>query len=130
MGDWDRVQAVKRAPDVAQPSVVDTMGSAQAAPLRDVLLVATGPAVLLAEHLQAIPGIEGAFLYGSFAARMRGVEGPASHDIDACSKVEESVSRPVNPTILTASEVRERSGFLDDLRAKPVVPILGGLPWQ
>lgn len=114
------------------------------APLRDILLVATGPAVLLAEHFQAIPGIERAFIYGSFAARMTGVEGPAPRDIDvmvigtpdpaavydACTTVEESVSRPVNPTILAAHEIRERSGFLDDLRAHPVVPVMGGLPWQ
>ena len=114
------------------------------APLRDILLVATGPVVLLAEFLQPIPGIESAFIYGSFAARVKGVEGPAPHDIDvmvigtpdpaavydACSKVEDSVSRPVNPTILTAGEIGERSGFLQDLRANPIVPILGGLPWE
>lgn len=113
------------------------------APLREILLVVTGPAVLLFEHLREISGIEWAFLYGSFAARLTGVEGPAPSDIDvmvigspdpatvydACTKVEESVSRPVNPTILTASELRERSGFLDDLRAHPIVPILGGPPW-
>jgi len=52
------------------------------APLREILLVSTGPVVLLAEDLAAIPGIEAAFLYGSFAARMAGQEGPAPHDID------------------------------------------------
>ncbi len=114
------------------------------APLREILLVATGPAVLLAEHFHAISGIERAFIYGSFAARMTGVEGPPPRDIDvmvigtpdpaavydACAKVEGSVARPVNPTILAAHKLREQSGFLDDLRAKPVVPIIGGLPWQ
>lgn len=112
-------------------------------PLRDILLVATGPVVLLAEQLALLSGIESAFLYGSFAARMRGVEGPPPNDIDlmilgspdpaaiydACARVEELVSRPVNATILTPSEAQERSGFLEHLRANPVVPILGDPPW-
>lgn len=113
-------------------------------PVREILLVSTGPVVLLAELFQLIPGIESAIIYGSFAARMKGVAGPAPHDIDvmvigapdpamvydACSKVEESVSRPVNPTILTASEIGEQSGFLTDLRSQPVVPIVGTWPWD
>lgn len=40
-------------------------------PLREILLIATGPVVLLADALVAIPKIECAFLYGSFAARTR-----------------------------------------------------------
>jgi DNA-binding transcriptional ArsR family regulator len=113
------------------------------APLRDILLVATGPVVLLAEELSRLGGVQSAFLYGSFAARMTGVEGASPKDIDlmvigtpepsavydACARVEEAVGRPVNPTILTHIEAQERSGFLEHLRAHPVVPILGDLPW-
>lgn len=113
-------------------------------PLRDILLIATGPAVLLAEELDQIDGVESAFLYGSFAARMRGIDGPAPNDIDvmvigspnpelvyqACERVEEAVHRAVNATILTRAEAEERSGFLAQVRASPVVPIVGGMPWQ
>jgi len=114
-------------------------------PLREILSVATGPAVLLAEQFARIDRIEAAFLYGSFAARMRGVPGPAPRDIDvmvigepdpaavydACDWVGDAVHRPVNPTILTRSEVESRgSGFLADLRANPTVTIVGDLPWQ
>lgn len=45
-------------------------------------MVATGPVVILAEEFSRIDGIESAFLYGSFAARMRGEPGSAPHDID------------------------------------------------
>ncbi|TPW76993.1 winged helix-turn-helix transcriptional regulator [Schumannella sp. 10F1B-5-1] len=113
-------------------------------PLRDILTIATGPVVLLRAELGAIDGITSVFLYGSFAARMRGVEGPAPQDVDvmvigdpdvdavddACDRVAKAVRRPVNPTVLTHAEFAARSGFLDNVRASPVVPILGELPWQ
>ncbi len=50
--------------------------------LREILRVATGPVPLLARELESIAGISAAFLYGSFAARLSGVTGPAPHDID------------------------------------------------
>ena len=113
------------------------------APLRDILLVSTGPVVLLAEALAVIAGIDAAFLYGSFAARMRGIEGPAPHDIDlmvigspdaaqvyaACARVEEMVHRPVNPTVMSGDEFHKQSGFLSEVRSSPAIPVIGGLPW-
>lgn len=113
------------------------------APLREILLVATGPVTLLAEELATVSGVEAVFLYGSFAARMRGVEGPAPQDIDvmvigspeagavfdACERVERLVGRPVNPTIVSRAELRHRSGFLDHVRSNPIVPVLGEVPW-
>ncbi len=113
------------------------------APLREILTVTTGPVVLLGEEFGRLDGIESAFLYGSFAARLLGVEGQAPNDIDvmvvgapdveavyeACTRVEAAVHRPVNPTILTAAELAERTGFLDSVRAGAVVPVMGELPW-
>ena len=113
-------------------------------PLREILRVATGPVVILAEELARIDGIESAFLYGSFAARMLGDAGPAPHDIDvmvlgepevdavseACVRVEATVHRPVNPTILTAEEFATPSGFLDNVRSGPAVAVIGELPWH
>ena len=110
-------------------------------PLREILVVVTGPVVLLAEEFARIDGIETAFLYGSFAARMLGDAGPAPHDIDlmvlgdpdvdgvyeACTRVESSVHRPVNPTILTPAEFAEPSGFLDNVRSGPAVAVVGEL---
>ncbi|OMH24984.1 ArsR family transcriptional regulator [Tersicoccus phoenicis] len=113
-------------------------------PLREILRIVTGPLVILADELAGIDGIESAFLYGSFAARMRGDGGPSPHDVDvmvlgepdvdavyeACMRVETAVHRPVNPTILTTEEFGAPSGFLDSVRSGPAVAVIGELPWQ
>lgn len=114
------------------------------APLREILLVATGPVVLLSEEFERIDGVHRSFLFGSFAARSVGVDGIAPNDIDvmvvgdpdisliydACRRVEGQVGRPVNPTVLTDVEFTQDSGFLRSIRANPVVPIIGGAPWH
>ncbi len=119
-------------------------GSPLVDPLREILLVATGPVVLLAEELAGVPGIDLAFLYGSYAARLQGVEGPSPHDIDlmvvgdpdpdviyaVCDRVEAQVGRPINPTILTNDEFCEESGFLEHVASNPTVPVIGEVPWQ
>ena len=113
-------------------------------PLREILTIATGPVLFLAQELARIDGIESAFLYGSFAARLLGVPGTAPHDIDvmvlgqpdvdavyeACARIEAAVHRPVNPTILTAEEFAAPSAFLDNVRSGPVVTVIGELPWH
>lgn len=112
-------------------------------PLREILLITTGPVALLRDELLRIPGIEVAFLHGSFAARMSGQSGPAPHDIDvmvlgepdpeqvydACTRVEEAVRRPVNPTIITSDEFTRDTGFHTQVRTSPTVPIIGERPW-
>jgi DNA-binding transcriptional ArsR family regulator len=111
-------------------------------PLREILRVATGPVPLLARELGAIAGVSSAFLYGSFAARLAGISGPAPHDIDlmvigspspeavydACERVERLVGRPVNPTIMTGEEFGRGGGFVDHLQAGPRIPVIGELP--
>lgn len=113
-------------------------------PLRDILVVATGPVVMLADEFARIDGIEYAFLYGSFAARMRGEPGGAPNDIDvmvigtpetadvydACDRVGDAVHRPINPTILTRAEADGEPGFLTQVSASPAVPIIGNPPWE
>lgn len=113
-------------------------------PVRDLLLVSAGPVPLLAHELREVAGVQTAFLYGSFAARLRGEPGEAPRDIDvmvvgnpapmavydACRRVGDQVGREVNPTIMTPDELEEQSGFLTQVRQNPTVPILGGLPWQ
>lgn len=109
-------------------------------PLREILLVVAGPVALLSEALGSIDGVERAFIFGSFAARARGVDGDSPNDIDlmvvgtpdavtvygACRQVESSVGRPINPTMLTAAEFEAESGFLTKVRASPILPIVGG----
>ena len=113
-------------------------------PLREILTIATGPVVILAEELARIDGIESAFLYGCFAARMLGDAGPAPHDIDvmvlgepdvdavheACARIEAAVHRPVNLTILTPEEFAAPSALLDNVRSGPAVAVIGELLWR
>lgn len=113
-------------------------------PVREILLVSAGPVPLLAAELRSIAGVEVAFLYGSFAARMRGEPGEAPGDIDvmvvgapdpmavyeACQRVGDQVGREVSATILTPEELEEHSGFLAEVRRRPTVAILGIVPWQ
>lgn len=113
-------------------------------PLREILTIVTGPVVLLEEELAHIDGVETAFLYGSFAARLLGAPGPDPHDIDlmvlgepdvdavyeACTRVESAVHRPVNPTILTPEEFATASGFSDSVRSGSAVAVIGALPWR
>ena len=113
-------------------------------PVRDLVLVSAGPVPLLAAELRVMPGVQAAFLYGSFAARMRGEPGSAPHDIDvmvvgtpdpaavygACQRVSDQVGREVSPTIMTPEEITQHSGFLDQVRSSSTVPILGDLPWR
>lgn len=109
-------------------------------PVRALLLVSAGPVPLLKAELSRLDGIEHAFLFGSFAARMHGLAGDPPNDIDlmvwgtpdpmavyeACRRVGDQVGRPINATIMTRDEVRTGSAFLDHLRANPVVPVIGG----
>lgn len=113
-------------------------------PVRDLLLVSAGPVPLLAAELRDIAGVQAAFLFGSFAARMRGESGEAPNDIDvmvvgtpdpiavyeACQRVSDQVGREINPTIMTPDELEEHSGFLAQVRHSPTVAIIGDLPWQ
>lgn len=112
-------------------------------PLRQILLVTTGPGVLLTEALRPIERIVSALIYGSFAARMTGVPGPPPQDVDlmvvgypdidavhdACDAVQDQIGRPVNPTILTPAEARKPTAFLTEVAASPTVRLIGELPW-
>jgi hypothetical protein len=109
-------------------------------PVRDLLAITAGPVPLLAAELAEIDHVDEAFLYGSFAARLRGVAGDAPRDIDlmvigtpdptavydACTRVGDRVGRPVNPTIMTPTELgaKANSGFLTHIRQNPTVPVI------
>ena len=51
-------------------------------PLADLLTVTFGPAAVLRSALEGVPGIERAFIYGSWAARYTQHAGPVPNDID------------------------------------------------
>ncbi|WP_244929992.1 ArsR family transcriptional regulator [Nocardioides sp. W7] len=112
-------------------------------PVRSLVMVAAGPVPLLTRELGSLSGIDIALVFGSYAARSRGIDGPPPEDIDvmvvgqpdaeavyaACRSVGEAVGRPVNPVIMTPDEWQADSGFLTNLRSSPTIPLIGAGEW-
>ena len=108
--------------------------------LRALLLKTIGPAAVLMQELSGVPGIDEAFVYGSWAARYHGEPGPAPRDIDllvigepdldrlyaACRRVEKELRLDVNPIVRSPAEWQRRGpSFLADLRKGPLVAVVG-----
>ncbi len=108
-----------------------------------MLELAFGAQPVLARALESVAGIEAAALYGSYAARLAGEPGPAPADVDllivgtvdmsavydACRTAEQQLRREVNLTVLSPNEWRRGdSGFLRQLRGRPLRPVIGTLP--
>lgn len=109
--------------------------------LRELLEVVYGPAVLLRGALAEIPGIQQAFIYGSWAARYAGEPGQAPADIDlmiigkpdpdrlhvAVSSAETQLRREVNFVVIDSETWAARTDdpFLSDVAAGPTVPVGG-----
>jgi predicted nucleotidyltransferase len=105
--------------------------------LRSLLLKAFGPATVLEPLLGEVPGVEEAFLFGSWASRYLGEPGSAPGDIDllvvgdvdpgdvyrACRRAEDTLGRPVNPTILSRQEWTDRGGFVRAVREGARLPL-------
>jgi DNA-binding transcriptional ArsR family regulator len=51
-------------------------------PLTDLLAVTYGPLPVLTDALAVVPGVERAFIHGSWAARYQGEPGPVPDDVD------------------------------------------------
>jgi len=51
-------------------------------PLTDLLAVTYGPLPILTDLLSGVPGVQQAYIYGSWAARYLGEPGPVPHDVD------------------------------------------------
>jgi predicted nucleotidyltransferase len=53
-----------------------------ARPLTDLLAVTYGPLPVLTDMLSGVPGVDAAFIFGSWAARYGGEPGPVPNDVD------------------------------------------------
>jgi len=110
-------------------------GSSYFEPLRTLLHRAFGPPTVLADALRGVTGLRFAAIYGSYAARRVGEEGPAPNDIDllvvgdvdasqvyeAVENAERQLSLPVNATVLSDEEWAADTGFTRQLRARPLL---------
>jgi DNA-binding transcriptional ArsR family regulator len=110
--------------------------AAEVAALVDKLL---GAEPLIGEALFTVAGIEEARIFGSWAARRRGVPGddPADVDVlvigdadpddvlDALRPVEATLGRPVNLVLRSRDEWdRDDSGFARSVRAHPMLTVI------
>jgi predicted nucleotidyltransferase len=111
-------------------------------PLRELLERAFGAPRVLSEALARVPGIAFAAIYGSYAARRAGEPGPPPADIDlvvvgdvdaedlyaAVERAEESISEPINPSILSPEEWAADTGFTRQVRRRPLLVLVGEAP--
>lgn len=106
--------------------------------LRALLLKVSGPAVVLGERLSRVPGVEDAYVFGSWARRYEGELGPPPADVDvlvvgdpdpdeveaACVEAGRHLGMDVNPVVLSRDEwTSGASGFVRQLRKGPLVPL-------
>jgi DNA-binding transcriptional ArsR family regulator len=98
-----------------------------------------GPPQIISELLAGVSGLSEAFIFGSWAARYHGEEGPAPGDIDllvigeeqkldanrvyeSARTASERLGREVNVSIVSEDEwCNDHSGFLDTIRERPLL---------
>jgi DNA-binding transcriptional ArsR family regulator len=115
-------------------------GTLLARPLTDLLAVTYGPLPVLTDALRSIPGVERAFIYGSWAARYVGEIGPVPVDVDvlAIGTVDlddlEEAARQCEPLLRREVNIRRirtdvwdakgaSDPFLTSVRSKPLVEL-------
>lgn len=108
-------------------------------PLSELLLLTFGPETVLRELLAAVPGIEEAYLFGSWAARYHGEPGQRPNDLDllvlgepdrgaldgAIAEAELRLRQSVDVTVRSLNAWREAADpFLAFVRERPLVRLL------
>src|SRR5215207_1721022 len=108
------------------------------APVTELVLYTFGPPYVLAEEFADLPGADEVYIFGSWAARYAGHPGPPPADVDvlvigrpdrsamydAAQRAETRLGRPVNTTVRNRRTWREEpNGFIDQVRAGPLVPV-------
>lgn len=107
--------------------------------LSALLFKAFGPVPALRERLKGLPGVEAAFIYGSWASRHAGDRGEAPGDIDLlvlgkpdrrklarlCREASEELGFEVSPTVLSTEDWEsDASGFIRSIKEQPLVPLI------
>jgi hypothetical protein len=109
-------------------------------PLTDLLAVTYGPLPVLTDALAVVPGVQRAFIYGSWAARYQGEPGPVPKDVDVlvigtadaddldavAQQVQRRLGRPVNIRRIRPARWQRpdaRDPFLRSVRERPLVEL-------
>ncbi|WP_344163213.1 hypothetical protein [Kribbella yunnanensis] len=108
-------------------------------PLVQILGRAYGPAVVVPRELSKVPGIELAFIIGSWARRYHGEPGPPPNDVDvivvgapqpralrrANAQLEEQLGVPVQLTVITSQEwVGRTTTFIQTVQNNPYLTVI------
>ena len=108
-------------------------------PLTELMTQAFGPHVVIREEFAGIPA-SGVAIYGSWAARYRGIAGPPPADVDvlvvgepsradiydAAERAEQLVGYPVNVTLCSPARWAAASdALIQQIRSAPVVWVAG-----
>jgi predicted nucleotidyltransferase len=106
--------------------------------LRSLVMKAYGPVAVLAELLAGVSGIDQAYVFGSWAARLEGQAGPPPDDVDllvvgnpdfdaleaAAKEAEAALGREVQPTVVSPSEWEaSQSPLLRTIKKRPLVAV-------
>lgn len=110
-----------------------------ARPLTELLALTYGPAAVLGDLLASVPGVDEAYVYGSWAARYAGEPGPPPRDVDVlvvgdadeddlfdtARTAERRLGREVNIHRVAAKawHAPGDDAFLTSVRSRPLVPI-------
>lgn len=108
-------------------------------PVREIVEWGYGPVVTLPPLLRDVEGVEEAYVYGSWAARLNGVEGPPPGDIDVLLvgyvddadvfdfeyAARSQLRREVNVETMTPTRWRDEDDpFVGTVRSRPLVRLL------
>lgn len=109
------------------------------APLRELVERYFGVPIIVGEEFGRVDGIDELYIFGSWADRARGREGPEPNDIDVLAigqpdrdaayesalRVERKIGKPVNVTIRSAEAWSgKEDGFLQHVAAGTLIPII------
>ncbi|MGH9013623.1 MAG: ArsR family transcriptional regulator [Acidimicrobiia bacterium] len=112
-------------------------------PLTELVGLAFGPPLVIAEEFEKVTGIEDLYIYGSWAAREAGEPGATPHDVDvlvlggpdrdevyeAATRAQHRLGREVNTTLRTLEQWRTaEDAFARQVRSSPMLPVPG--PWR
>jgi predicted nucleotidyltransferase len=107
-------------------------------PLTELVLMAFGPPLVVAEVFDSVTGVERLYIYGSWAARYKGESGPTPNDVDvlvvghvnrddvyeAAGRAQSRLGREVNTTIRTRYQWETATdGFTEQLRTAPILEL-------
>jgi len=109
-------------------------------PLTELVAMTFGPLSAVRDAFEVVPGVYRVVLFGSWAARYLGEDGPPPNDVDvlvvgnvkrkdvyaAADAAEKRVRRPVNPVVVSMKHFEDRdSPLLRQIDAAPSLTVIG-----